>query len=680
MLFHRYLIEIFGSQFCDLEIKCNEPVASELAKNSSSTDDGGTRHDREKHTDACHARETCSESADAWETRHDAYSGAGDISETHDDAMSNREARHVAEHDGTDDWDEENTIDCLAADFPRSLAELASKLPFNLPAPDGFQARDNYTYRTRCGKSVRMRQNVDDLHLAVDEKTWDVFSDVSCSKKQVFDLGKSDMTLHIVTHMESSTSQDTLRQRFYKHSKCVKEKQDGVRLLVARSKKCAEDICDWKSSAVKSEPSCIIKQEYGVDKSLLDADHSRTEYASNCSSDSGIAVKSETSLCSPDVKPEAPVAAAAACGVKEEPAAGRPLDPNDQLLLSRLKRTWEESGLDNEEYRQDETPLCLLRDSQHEVASRCACVANILRSLSFIPGNDREMSRHCALIAVVGKLLLFGHVHQVRSHDERTFDREVDGESDDVIEHERTDWWWHTLDAVREDMLVLLANISGHMNLAVFPDQICMPVLDGLLHWSVCPSAYAHDPMPTMSRNSVLSPKKLVIETIAKLCVTETNVDLILAMPPFSRIVNVLSTLIKSIADAGDVVMRELCLAIVSYLVEGDAGAARAVALQHPAITLLLDFIEAAETRAAHFLKTHGSLPNPDSAELLGTSVDMLRKAASTLRALALVPQNQPLFLPKQERILNLLMSNCMDSKVVEYLSDVLFSCSQDTS
>ena len=42
----------------------------------------------------------------------------------------------------------------------------------------------------------------------------------------------------------------------------------------------------------------------------------------------------------------------------------------------------------------EDAPLCLRTESQDAVSRRCLCVSNILRGLSFVPGNDAEMSRH----------------------------------------------------------------------------------------------------------------------------------------------------------------------------------------------------------------------------------------------------------------------------------------------
>lgn len=698
----RYLTEIFGDELDDLEVECKTPSAatsllSAPTSATNTTTTGDCKHSRSHHTD---------------------------------------------DTDAADDVDDDSRY----AELQTAMDELRSQLPFGLPDSSKLLDPSNYTTKTRSGKPVRVDSHCPhNLDLVLDDKHWDVYEGVVCTRKHVFGQGKSDITLHIQTQMESKTALDVLRQRFAKRRRDCSAAESGKE----DSGSNPSLKCDSPAAASSSLRDSVKKEEVVSDMDISDvgkavsssslplplivAEHLKTEQNSSCSSDSGIVLKHDDSALPPtasdvisikaeprdiikcEAEESAPTAAVvtsaesvavsgavglgrllegrrALDSVKSSEGDGHP-EESDKLFLSRLKRKWEGGEVDNEEYRQDETPFCLMCDSHDELARRCVCIANILRSLSFIPGNDREMSHHSGLIRLVGKLLLFRHRHNVRGGGGRIGGSECgddDGEEEDGMDacvdssssnnNSSPEWWWPTLDAVREDILVLMTNITGQMNLSVFSDTISMPVLDGLLHWSVCPSAYAQDPMPAMSPNSVLSPRKLVIEALAKLCVTEVNVDLILATAPFSRIVNLLSSFVKCIADDCDPVLREFSIAILSYLVQGDCSVARVLALQHPAINLLLDFIETADTRTAQFYKAHGQVPKTDASELLGTSIDMLRKAAKTLSFLALVPENQALFLAKQERILSLVMSTCLDGKVVEHLSDVLFSFSRDAS
>ena len=64
---------------------------------------------------------------------------------------------------------------------------------------------------------------------------------------------------------------------------------------------------------------------------------------------------------------------------------------------------------------------------------------------------------------------------------------------------------------------------------------------------------------------------------------------------------------------------------------------------------------------------------------MLGTSLDMLRRCASTLLCLARVPHNRRLLQPQQPRLLNLVMSQILDQTVSNTLAQVLYECSQSS-
>ncbi|XP_077949949.1 AT-rich interactive domain-containing protein 1B-like isoform X2 [Gasterosteus aculeatus] len=77
--------------------------------------------------------------------------------------------------------------------------------------------------------------------------------------------------------------------------------------------------------------------------------------------------------------------------------------------------------------------------------------------------------------------------------------------------------------------------MAGQLDLSRYPESICLPVLDGLLHWMVCPSAEAQDPVSSAGGVSPLTPQRLVLECLCKLSIRDSNVDLLLATPPCGR-------------------------------------------------------------------------------------------------------------------------------------------------
>ena len=339
----------------------------------------------------------------------------------------------------------------------------------------------------------------------------------------------------------------------------------------------------------------------------------------------------------------------------------------------------EDEHIEDEAFQRDDPPLTVTPESRDELGRRCVCISNIIRSLSSVPGNEIKICRHPGIMRLLGKLLLLHHHHPHRpeprklpSGDDEDEDRE---EPPRVYDNEH--WWWDYLDQLRENTLVVLANICGHLHLSNFSEEVCFPLLEGLLHWVVCPASVARDPMPTLSSNSSLSPQRLVLEALCKLCIQEQNVDLLLATPPVKRLLELYNVLVHLLADRNQQITREFSIVLLSFLVSGDASAARAVALQHPCVSLLVDFLETAEQHALQIANTQGFEALQSNPEIMGTSLDMLRRAASILLHMARVPDNRKMFVSQQSRLLNLVMSQILDQTVSNTLSEVLFECSQ---
>lgn len=337
------------------------------------------------------------------------------------------------------------------------------------------------------------------------------------------------------------------------------------------------------------------------------------------------------------------------------------------------------SDFEDECYTRDEASLYLITETQDVLARRCMCLSNILRNLTFVPGNELELARSKPFLAIIGKLLLFHHDHMIRTKKTRNYDREEDADFTDSCSslQGENEWWWEHLIQIRENILVATANIAGHMDLSAFDEDISRPILDGLLHWAVCPAAHGQDPFPTCGSLSNLSPQRLALEALCKLCVTDANVDLVIATPPFSRLEKLCSVLTRHLCKNEDQVLREFSVNLLHYLAAADSTMARTIAMQSPCVSYLVAFIEQAEQTALGVANQHGInflRENPDS---MGTSLDMLRRSAGTLLHLARHPDNRPLFMQQEQRLLGLVMSHILDQQVASIISRVLFQCSR---
>ena len=340
---------------------------------------------------------------------------------------------------------------------------------------------------------------------------------------------------------------------------------------------------------------------------------------------------------------------------------------------------------EGEVYKREDLPLWSMSPTREQMASRCKCISNILRSLTFVPGNDVEFCQHPGVLIILGKLLMLHHHHLLHSKDKRrVFSSQSDDnamDTDSGFDVRKVDdqqfppaqdyWWWDCLDVLREDTLVILANISGQLDLSVYPEKISYPILDGLLHWLVCPSSVACDPLPDSSRVYSQSPQRLVVESLAKMTISELNVDLILATPPLMRLDLVFSQLGQMIGQKKHPVVRQFALVLLSNLAQGNEVSSRLIGQQKMVMSLLLESLELAEHMACMGQGTvEGAYGKEDPTSL---SVAMLRRAASTLHYLSTVPANRTAFLPYRDRILYLATSQYVEPSVSSILMDMLY-------
>uniref|UniRef100_A0A7N6BPN0 ARID domain-containing protein n=1 Tax=Anabas testudineus TaxID=64144 RepID=A0A7N6BPN0_ANATE len=318
----------------------------------------------------------------------------------------------------------------------------------------------------------------------------------------------------------------------------------------------------------------------------------------------------------------------------------------------------------------DEAPLSTIAAWQDSLSKRCLCVSNIVRSLSFIPGNDSEMSRHPALVLLLGRLLLLRHQHPERNRLPPSYKR--DEQQEQGLSSSKEEWWWECLGLLRENALVTLANISGQLDLSPYPDTICLPILDGLLHWMVCPSAEAQDPFPSAAPHSQLTPQRLVLECLCKLSIQDGNVDLLLATPPFSRQEKLFTVLVRYVGQRKAQVYREMAVAVLSHLAQGDPTAARAIAMQKGSVGNLVGFLEDGVSMAQYQQNPH-SLLHMGHPPMDPPSINMMCRAAKGLLAMAKVVENKTEFVLYESRLLDISISSVLSTAVVAIICQVLF-------
>ncbi|KAF7652436.1 hypothetical protein LDENG_00096740 [Lucifuga dentata] len=360
-------------------------------------------------------------------------------------------------------------------------------------------------------------------------------------------------------------------------------------------------------------------------------------------------------------------------GVQRNPLVAEENQAESQrgsLSLGKGQRSSAQSSigqLEDEPRRWDKALLSTAEPWQDSLAKRCVCVSNIVRGLSFVPGNDADMSRHAGLVLILSRLVLLHHHHPVRKRTPPTCQREEER----GVACSQDQWWWDCLSTLRENTLVTLANVAGQLDLSLYSESICLPLLDGLLHWAICPSAEAQDPL-----GSALTPQRLVLECLCKLSIQDGNVDLLLATPPFSRQQKLFATLVRHVGERKSQVCREMAVAVLSHLAQGDPTAARAIALQKGSVGTLIGFLEDSVAAAQYQQSPHGVLhaaagpPEP-------LSINMMCRAAKALLAMATVEENRAEFVVLESRLLDICLSSALSGSVAAIMCEVLFKISR---
>ncbi|UJR08140.1 hypothetical protein I4U23_012416 [Adineta vaga] len=332
-----------------------------------------------------------------------------------------------------------------------------------------------------------------------------------------------------------------------------------------------------------------------------------------------------------------------------------------------------------------------------QTCSRCICLSSILRNLSFIPGNDIELIKYQPLIHLLARLLLLRH--DVNKNNSSSDKSNQESSNDHQLKNENQNSspsfsWSECLINIRENTLVTLTNIAGVLILDTFDSDLINQFIDGLLHWSVCYSDEAMDPIAS----SYLSAQRLSIEILTKLSIHDMNMDFILATPPFHRI----SSLFRILTDWLNVddinlqisnslrsqtyTQREFAIVLLHALLRCDSNVANIIPNIPYTISLLINFLEDYEKKTNELNTRYGPdyllrISNTQQAEqILLTTNDMLKRAANCLLLIINQLEHANLIKKYEDRILNLSISNVIDRNVGRILTDILHYCSLDNS
>lgn len=312
-------------------------------------------------------------------------------------------------------------------------------------------------------------------------------------------------------------------------------------------------------------------------------------------------------------------------------------------------------------------PLISRSFSQVGLAQRCQALSNILRSFSFLPQNERHMARHDGLIDVISSILLF---HQV-GRDESVSGRESSQRSQEQLV---TAWWWSCLEIVRADLMVLLVNVSGQIDIACLPESVAQSLTRALVHWCISSCSAARDSLPSATCAPGLALQRLALEALGKISIGLGNSESMLALLQPSEWQKLCGRLMQWLLQKRHNVQHELALVLLSGLASVHTPLVLHLCDEHVCvISLMLQLLT--ETDANLRALASGLAPNDSYT---GTSLDILRRAAVLLLALAKERQNRIHFQLHQEQLLFLAASSCLDTSVTGLVADILFQLTLD--
>ena len=319
------------------------------------------------------------------------------------------------------------------------------------------------------------------------------------------------------------------------------------------------------------------------------------------------------------------------------------------------------------------TPFVGTPESKQSLLSRCVSLSNIFRSLSFIQGNDAELAGHVGLLLVCGHILLHKHEHAVTDHSQFKLGLDERIIVNNAIAEDSSGNLWESVYAIRENTLVMLANIGGHLNFSRIKENVSRPLIDGLLHWLVCRSSEALDPLPTAPGNHALSAQRLAMETLAKMTINTSNIDVVVSCPPESRLNNISEVLVKQIARKYPVPTREFAIILMDNLAHSEQFA-KELASRRSSISTLVKFVYEAEKNTSTYLAQGGRVqPGLNAEDICGTSISLLRRSVNILLSVSKVPCNRRTLIPYTDDILALSTSQMIDTSVLALLAQVLF-------
>ncbi|GMT30222.1 hypothetical protein PFISCL1PPCAC_21519, partial [Pristionchus fissidentatus] len=309
---------------------------------------------------------------------------------------------------------------------------------------------------------------------------------------------------------------------------------------------------------------------------------------------------------------------------------------------------------------------------------RALALSNIVRGLSFMPGNEQALAGHPTLLRILGRFLklcvrerLVKKVKPPKPDDSSSSSSLTPSLLDSSDSSEAL--LQEVAVQLREDAFTVITHLSVVLDLYDLDSSVSYPIMDGLVHWAVSATAEATDNL----LNGIISPRDYALEALCKLCVLERNVDLLLSTGPWPRTERLVKVLARLLPMHEESHHREFAIVILNAMCMGSEPVCWTTAVDTAAIPHLLNFIEISDHNMHSVMQSHGMSALRDNPEMMGTSVGMLRRAASIIKMLTKVTDAYKTYSKYQSKLIQFTMSQLMDSRVAGMIAESLYEIQQ---
>ncbi|UJR10159.1 hypothetical protein I4U23_014375 [Adineta vaga] len=345
--------------------------------------------------------------------------------------------------------------------------------------------------------------------------------------------------------------------------------------------------------------------------------------------------------------------------------------------------------------KQDHTPSI---DRSHSIMIRSACLATIIRNLSFIEENEYLANDRC-LVDILVRILNCHHetMHEIfdsniYSHQQSDlFNNNPLTSSNDCNQQQQ-----HLM-YLLDNTFVTLANLSSFLELRYCHFITRSRLIHTIIHWISCSLSFTNDLFISMDMEEQMntkkieqisiSPREISLQIFAKLCTNEVNVDFILLDLNYEELISFNHTLLSLMNSSNqEDINREYCLLIICSLCKRNRLLVEFFSSQINCIELIFNYLEFYEyNQQQHLIATLTSYYNASSSSSSSSSVattttipmnhsaDMMIDSCTQLLLLfATIKENNCLKL-FEYRLLDMSSSIYFEQRILKAFADILY-------